>query len=73
MKMHDSVGFKNDLGKALIAGNGIPLVKSITQHKAFLNPSKKRLSNPTSSFHLYCKGITIIVIDAPRIGIAQAL
>ncbi len=55
MKLLDSVGFKNDLGKALIAANGIPLAKSITQHKAFLNPSKKRLSHPTSSFHLFAR------------------
>ena len=72
MKMLDSVGFKNDLGKALIAANGTPLAKSITQHKAFLNPSKKRLSNPTSSFH-YLQGNNHCYIDAPKIGITQAL
>jgi len=27
MKMYDSVGFKNALGKALIAGNGYSLAK----------------------------------------------
>ena len=72
MKVHDSVGFKNSLDKALIEGNGAPLAKSITQYKVFLNPSKKRLSNPTSSFHLF-EMDRHYYIDAPKIGIAQAL
>jgi len=58
--MQDSVGIKSALGKALIADNGYPLSKSITQHKALLNQPL----GATEQFMLYVasvfKGIPLI-------------